>query len=256
MKKAILILLCSAMLVGTLSCNKSDDMDSTETNTDTKIVTGTTPSKEPSHVSETSPDEIYQNILNTYQAFLILKKNNTDYDKLYVECHEEGNEIESAVFHAVLRNTPEKMGYGIKDLNNDNIAELILLDENYHIYTIFTSVNGQPKVVDTFFGDGNDTGAIGSDGTIYKYGYGKGENLYRYAMKISNDGTLFGMAFGCLDTDIDDVMVEYYKIIDGERMVIDFDEFNNLNDAYYQTVGNSINLTKNSGIDFVRIKID
>ena len=83
------------------------------------------------------------------------------------------------------------------------------------------------------------------------HGYGKGENLYRYAMKISNDGILFGMEFGCLDIDIDDIEVEYYKIINGERINIDASEFEFLNKDYYCIVGNHTELTKNSNIEFI-----
>lgn len=250
MKKTILILLCFLMTIVLGSCNKNADTDSKNIEMAGQI--SDISLNQPNNEKKLSSNEAYHDILSTYQEFLILKKNNTNYDKLYLEQHKEENKIEAAVFHAVLRNFPEKMGYAMKDLNGDEAEELILLDDDYHIYTIFTILDGQPKIIDdAFFGDGNYTGAIGPDGTIYKDGYGKGENLYRYAMKISNEGTLFGMEFGCLDVDINDIEVEYYKIIDGERINIDASEFEFLNKDYYRIVGNHTELTKNSNIEFI-----
>ena len=75
-------------------------------------------------------------------------------------------------------------------------------------------------------------------------------------MKLSNDGRLSGIEFGCSDVDIDDPAVDYYKIENGVRESIDYDEFKRLNDAYYETVGNATDLTKQSCGDFVRMKIE
>lgn len=255
MKKVILVLLCCAILGAITSCNERNDIESNNIDTSQPIY-----DSDPTFSNNQTvlmSDEIYQDIINIYRELLLLKKSNTNYDEIFLEQYANDNKIESAVFHAVLRNHPEKMGYALKDLNNDTVEELILLDENYHIYTIFTIVNGQPTVVnDLFFGDGNDTGAIGSDGTIYKHGYGKGETVYAYAMKISSNGSLIGLEFGCLDVDIDDTTVEYYKIINGERVVIDYNEFHFLNEEYYRIVDSPTELTKKSGIYFLQMELD
>ena len=247
MKKVILILICCSMFTAMTSCNQSNNTDSNDNSFYTSV----------NNETVLSSNEIYQDILNLYRELLLLKEENINYDELFLEQYHSDNPIEDAVFHAVLRNRPEKMGYALKDLNNDTIEELILLDKNYHIYTIFTIVNGQPTAVnDLFFGDGNHTAAIGSDGTIYKHGYGKGEAVYGYAKKLSSDGLLVGFEFGCLDVDLDDSMVEYYKIINGERVIIDYNEFQLLNEEYYGIVGNSTELTQNSGIHFIKIEFE
>ena len=254
MKKTILILLFCAILVATSSCNTSDDIGSV--NVDTTTVPVTTTSNLINYQNKQPSENVYQDVINQYQELLTLKKNNANYEKIYLSSNEEGNEIQSAVYHAILCNNPEKMGYAMKDLNGDGVDELILLNEDYHIYAIFTAVNGKSVLVDaSFYGDVNDTGAIGPDGTIYKHGYGKGENVYGYSMKLSDDGSLCGTEFGCSDVDIDDSEVDYYKIVNGVRESIDYDEFRRLNDAYYETVGNATDLTKQSCDDFVRMKI-
>ena len=255
MKKTILVLLFCAILMATASCNTSDDIDSV--NVDTTTAPVTTTSNLINHQNKQPSENVYQDVIHQYQELLMLKKNNANYEKIYLSSNEEGNEIQSAVYHAILRNNPEKMGYAMKDLNGDGVDELILLNEDYHIYAIFTAISGQPVVVDaSFYGDVNYTGAIGSDGTIYKHGYGKGENVYGSIMKLSDDGRLSGIEFGCSDVDIDDPAVDYYKIENGVRESINYDEFKRLNDAYYETVGNATDLTKQSCGNFVRMKIE
>ena len=247
MKKIILIVICCSMFAAMTSCNQSNN---TELNDNSLSIS-------PNNETVLSSNEIYQDILNLYRELLLLKNENINYVELFSEQYQSDDPIEDAVFHAVLHNRPEKMGYALKDLNNDTIEELILLDKNYHIYTIFTIVNGQPTAVnDLFFGDGNHTAAIGPDGTIYKHGYGKGEAVYGYAKKLSSDGFLIGFEFGCLDVDLDDSVVEYYKTINGERVIIDYNEFKLLNEEYYGIVGNSTELTENSGIHFIKIELD
>lgn len=259
MKQIIAILLCFGLLFVLSSCfrripdySDTDTTDINELNGDTNIE-----SDSKNNQDSLSTDRIYGNILNIYRNLLLLKKNNTNYDELVSEQYPERDEITKAIFHAVLRKHPMNMGYAITDLNGNGNDELILLDRDYHIYTIFTVVNGKVKIVeDTLFGDGNHTGAIGTDGTLYKNGYGKGENVYCYMKKISNDGTLTGTEFGCLDADIDDIEIEYYKLINGERTVIDEAEFQTLNNEYYQIVGNHTDLTKSSGIEFISMEIE
>lgn len=254
MKKTILVLLVCAILTATVSCNTSDGGTEAVHNTTAPI---TTASNQPDLQNQQPSENVYQDVINQYQELLMLKKNNANYEKIYLSSNEEGNEIQSAVYHAILCNNPEKMGYAMKDLNGDGVDELILLNEDYHVYAIFTAVNGKSVVVDaSFYGDVNDRGAIGPDGTIYKHGYGKGENVYGYSMKLSNDGRLSGIEFGCSDVDIDDPAVDYYKIENGVRESIDYDEFKRLNDAYYETVGNATDLTKQSCGNFVRMRIE
>lgn len=259
MKRIIAILLCFGLLFVLSSCfrripdhSDTDTTDINELNGDTNIE-----SDSKNNQDSLSTDRIYGNILNIYRNLLLLKKNNTNYDKLVSEQYPERDEITKAVFRAVLGDSPENMGYAMKDLNENGNDELILLGKDYHIYAIFTVVNGHPIVVDdVFFGDGNHTGAIGTDGTLYKHGYGKGENVYWYMNKISNDGTLIGTQFGCLDSDIDDIDVEYYKLINGERTVIDEPEYQTLINEFYQIVGNYTDLTKSSGIEFISMEIE
>ena len=74
-------------------------------------------------------------------------------------------------------------------------------------------------------------------------------------MKITGEGTLAGLEFGCKDADVDDDIIEYFKIVNGEEFVIDFDEFKKLNEDFYSVVGNATDLTKSTGIKFTRMEI-
>ena len=111
MKKTILVLLFCAILMATASCNTSDDIDSV--NVDTTTAPVTTTSNLINHQNKQPSENVYQDVIHQYQELLMLKKNNDNYEKIYLSSNEEGNEIQSAVYHAILRNNPEKMGYAM-----------------------------------------------------------------------------------------------------------------------------------------------
>lgn len=207
----------------------------------------------------------YADILNMYEQLINLKKHNeNDYDKIYIANYStENNEILQAIFHAVLHITPQQAGYSIKDLNDDGTPELILLDSQYHLHSIFTTVSNCPKVLVRFW---TDYVAIDNNGIIYETGYGKGENWYVSEKTISETGELIAFSFGCKDTDINDSILEYYKInnavynttdnklLSGVYTITNKNEINELQEKYRQIFLNCSETTQNSGIEFVSIK--
>jgi len=64
------------------------------------------------------------------------------------------------------------LGYSVKDLNSDGIEELIILDSEYTVYAIYTTVNGKIKQVGSY-GKNNNIASIDAAGNIYYSGYGK-----------------------------------------------------------------------------------
>lgn len=247
------LLLASALLTTPLTaCQKVpdgvDDIDNTTTES-------TTP-----EVPETKPtfSNAYEDILKQFQELLLIKKNYKNYDTIFVKQYNREDEMLNILIQATYDVVPTKAGYCIKDINGDGTDELILLDEKYYIYVIFTIVDGQIKVVDTFKGDTNHIGAIGADGTIYKDGYGKGENGYSHVQKLSENGELVGLRFWCKDDYVftDEVgKAEYFKEINGERTTLNKEEFNALYEEYRSIFSNPTEITKQSGIKFVSMNI-
>ena len=213
---------------------------------------------EPSFENISAFSNIYADVLEQFEEFLFIKKNYENYDTIFIEQYINRTETIDTLIQATYDIPPTKAGYCIRDINGDGIDELILLDEKYYIYVIFTIVDGQTKVVDTFKGDTNHIGAIGADGTIYKDGYGKGENGYSHVQKLSENGELVGLRFWCKDDYVftDEVgKAEYFKEINGERTTLNKEEFNALYEEYRSVFSNPTEITKQSGIKFVSMNI-
>ncbi len=260
MKKEIAtLLLASTLLAAPLTaCQQTpageDKIDNTTTESTTTEVPETTPTS----------SNAYEDILKQFQELLLIKKNYKNYDTIFVKQYNREDEILNILIQATYDVVPTKAGYCIKDINGDGTDELILLDENYYIYVLFTIVDGHIKIVDTFQGDTNHIGAIGPDGTIYKSGYSKGENHYAYAQKISENGELAGLSFWCKDEsvyipDVDNLTpyeLQYFKEIDGVRTSLDKESFNALYLEYTFALHHPTEITKQSGIEFTSMNLE
>ncbi len=257
-KKIVTLLLASALLTASLTgCN-------TVQNGGDKIDTTTTTESTTSQVPETQPtySNIYANELKQFKKLLTIKKNFENYDVVLNQqlSDREENEILNTLISATYDMAPTKAGYCIRDINGDGTDELILLDENYYIYALFTTVNGDTKVIDTFKGDTNHIGAIGADGTVYKSGYSKGENHYAEVQKISENGELTGLTFWCEDESVyvPDAPCElhYFKEVDGVRTSLDEESFNTLYLEYTFALHHPTEITKQSGIEFTSMNLE
>lgn len=141
-------------------------------------------------------------------------------------------------------------GYALKDLNNDNNNELILLTKDFEILAIFTTINDKPKLVDAYWS--RHRCAIYDSNTLYTHSSGGAANFcYRLQEISKNSGELVTLKeYGC-DTD------HYYKIINGEKSAInesEYEEFMKAYPALFHDV--AVDFNKNSNIEFIPLSID
>ena len=244
MKKRIFAILLSALLMASATaCNQVPDNAPPSTKDTSKNVTEeTTVLADQDIPSSEDPAcplySSYSDILEEYEFLLEYKRENAA--QIYTNGFSypyqgEPTEIWNALVFSTERTLVEDAGYCIKDLNNDKISELILINKNYKIHAIFTMGNGVPKLLD-LYGIGNQSVAIDENGNIYKYEYGKGENWCACVQQFSADGSLNTLQYGCYDpnTDgnFDPLDLEYYKIYNGERTVINEVQLNELKEQY------------------------
>ena len=270
-KRILALLLASALLAAPLTaCDTADDeIDSTEETTEeTTTDLDENETIDEYEIPQTSDINIsfsdYADILKVCEQLFELKRHvgSNEFSNIYVKNYSTpSNDILGAIFCAII-NTREA-GYGLKDINNDGKSELFLLDSDYTLRCGFTLENGKPKLLVTFW---KDYGAIDNNGIIYKDEYGKGENWSISEARLSENGTLTYFAFGGRDEDIDDSIVEYYKIrngeyspvdnsrLSGEYIVIDKAEIDALLEKYNPILSNCSEVTRNSGITFVSFK--
>lgn len=127
----------------------------------------------------------YASVLDEYRAF--------------VERGEEGISEELAdpwrgLSETIPRTSKEDYGYGIKDMNGDGIAELVLLvkytydsKDNIDVYAIYSLFDGKPNLLGSYWS--RSCCVIAEDGTIYHQesggaGYARGSEY-----KIADGGT-------------------------------------------------------------------
>ena len=196
----------------------------------------------------------YCNIINLYKDLILYKNDGNDVSAFDLSGYTDiSSEISSALKQIVFNNVHQLMGYAFKDINNDGAAELVLLDRDYNIFAIFTSVDQKAVLVDTF-GVGNHTGAIDEKGTIYKSGYTKGETWFEKIMTLNESGELKEeLKYGCIDYGgyyEDPQEAEYYKYVSGVKYSITKAELDGLSSQYSSVFSDTARITKDSGISF------
>lgn len=196
MKKLVVLLLCSALLVGLVACTPKTPDVPNET-TDTAL-----------------PEELpleYDSVLDTYRSILQKKQAGEE-----LSAPDDASDIDTALYAAVNKCTDAAvMGYAYKDLNRDGTDELILLAKDCTLYALLTLKDGAPVLVQSF---ANAMAEIESDGTVW---YMEREEPFALHIKTLQDGALIGTHYYSTDGDTR----HYFKVVEGEETEITWDEY-------------------------------
>ena len=132
-------------------------------------------------------------------------------------------------------------GYAQKDLNGDGVDELVLLDENYTIMSIFSYADGKPIMIggsdDAVFSDRPALPDcwIDGDGLIHAdrdYGFD-----HAWAYRVAADGkSLETIADYSLTLYVGGI-TKYYSSVSGEDVEITKEEYNELEAQYSKYLG-------------------
>ena len=112
------------------------------------------------------------------------------------------------------------LSYATKDLNNDGVSELFLIDNRFHIYALMTIADGEPKVIYSDIGTHYDGLTYAdSNNTIYTSWGGKGDCWQQNVLTLNSDGNLCGYSYGHYDMSGfgDDDVYNYYCEYDSEH---------------------------------------
>lgn len=207
-------------------------------------------------VTEEPVPEVYREIITLYAKMVELCP---DYDDqkaaegFYTDSLGPKDEDERAMIDTLLaavylnypgrtkadKNSPHYLlscGYSVKDLNGDGTEELVLLTDDYRISAIFSvsAEDERPVLLDSF--RERRSGWIDSEGLLHvtcnNGAYYSSYTVYR----IADGGTSLKLVIefggdGLAGTD--GVLVkQYYKQEDGERVLIQEDEYHRLADRY------------------------
>ncbi len=229
MKNIFVLLLCLLILLSAVSCaTPITDKESEDTNQQTD-----------------APDIIekpqYKDIIDKYKELLYTKKQN----EVLAEPKDSANEIEVALYEIVNDCTsPSIMGYATKDINDDGVEELILLNKSNKIYALFTLQGGAPVLL---LKADKMSVAITPDGTVYAHRYIKDQAQCTQIKKIS-DGKLKGLEYGSV---MNEDIVTYYKSENGVKTDISKQEKLQLDQSVQSVMINPMYQTKTTGFRFV-----
>ncbi|MCL2494842.1 MAG: hypothetical protein FWE98_04205 [Oscillospiraceae bacterium] len=115
-------------------------------------------------------------------------------------------------------------GYVVADINNDGVPELLLFG-GPDLRSLFTLSDGQPISLGSF--GPRSWGYIAADGTVHHGGSGSaasgGSEIYRLEPYATTLTLVVGHNYDHWPPEEEDT---YYKIIDGERVIIDEKAYN------------------------------
>lgn len=164
-----------------------------------------------------------------------------------------------------------KYGHAVKDLNGDGVNELILMDSygsgtsaKFGIFAIFTLVDEKPVLLE-FFTDVRfafidaDSNIVVCDRPIPAESGKKDREFIVYT--IENGALKVVEKYGYLcDTTLSGAQNTWYKVVDGERVIIEKAEFTEWFDANVKVAGSSASISnfskytaKVSGLEFTEI---
>ena len=234
MKRIVLVLLCIIFLLSVVSCGNSADSKN--------IGKGNSGKTSQDSVEGTSSP--YNDIIDKYVEFLTIKDNT----KILPKPDPWADKITVALYDLV--NTyvddPSSMGYATKDINQDGVDELVLIDKGNKVYGLFTLEKDSPVMLLTYDAT---TIVISSDGTVYtRKKLGNAPYGYHTTVKKLVEGKLEGMEYGSI---INGETVSYYKIENGEQTEISKQENDILNEPVDSIMISSSKYNKITGFRFV-----
>lgn len=115
-------------------------------------------------------------------------------------------------------------GYALKDLNGDNVDELILLDSNFTVFAIFTEVDGKAVLLD-IFSDWRSAW-IDEDGLVHVKdktvpGHKKDYTYSVYTIENGNYVSTLTLGIGYESSVYDAVANRWYQVVNGEEVELE-----------------------------------
>lgn len=148
-----------------------------------------------------------------------------------------------------------RIGSAEKDLNGDGVNELVILDSGYRVLAIFTTLNGKPVLLDSYYD--LRSAFIDAEGNIHvrqRILPGNEDDCEYFVYEIT-DGKLEAKVAIGVKYDKDGTANSRYKVVNGEKVDITADEYNALYTEYLADIGTTEFHTytkKNSGLTFTQ----
>ena len=137
----------------------------------------------------------------------------------------------------VQNSSTAKFGYALKDLNNDGIDELVLLESKFYVLAVFTMVDNTPVLLDTY----NDCrmAFIDKDGLIHVKqriltGYKTDSEYFVYQVQ---NGALNSVVALKVTHDLTGVETNWYNLVSGTVVAVTKEDWDPLYAQYALDIG-------------------
>ena len=207
---------------------------------------------------KTLADLIYHDDDNSFFYFIVDSDDSAEWQTQNLP-NFEGVFVLNFVIDGKCYRESDELGYVLKDLNGDGSDELIFLSKRYRVFAVFSIVDGELKLLDSYW-DRNYCYAIDKSGLFYIFCYYDSFEDWYYAIQwLSDDSSEFltieryGVESYDYGTGERYSESHYYKVTYGksysEREIITKVEFDEFYDGWKMDVENA----DNSGITFIPI---
>lgn len=222
MKKLLSALLCLSLLLTAVACKKET----------------------PQEPETPSVYATYDDVVAEFTALLTAKQSGEELDSLNTENMDERETAIAEALYGIADFYEKKpdlikyLGYGYKDMDGNGVSELFLLTDSSIIYAIFTLSDGKPILLESSCDlstsyckfAGGDRFFLTRDSVTDHI-----EEANYYTFHIEGDHLVYDLAYGAIYDQENKTVLEYFQTVDGNRVTIDKETFEELYWEYERT---------------------
>lgn len=271
MKKFVAVLLFLIIFMSVFSCNRGSVKDIYDNSDNDSSISSDTPNDPMTNTINVNYDavlRVYRRIVDSYP---IVNQNPRALAAELGIQGEENIEIFVNLYSSVHLFYPGRgesygksphyklgCGYAQKDLNDDGMDELVLLNNEYYIMAIFSFADGKPFLLGNYWP--RNSCWIDGDGLLHENGSNGADHSTHAIYKIADGGKELELIaeYGTNGHEwIEDVAYTiYYKLVAGEKTFISEAEYRDLDTKYGKYLGSvaGAEATKEySGLTFISL---
>ena len=222
MKKLLSVLLCLSFLLTAVACKKET----------------------PQEPETPSVYATYDDVVAEFTKLLTAKQSGEELDALNTENMDERETAIAEALYGIADFYEKKpdlikyLGYGYKDMDGNGVSELFLLTDSSIIYAIFTLSDGKPILLESSCDlstsyckfAGGDRFFLTRDSVTDHI-----EEANYYTFRIEGDHLVYDLAYGAIYDQENKTVLEYFQTVDGNRVTIDKETFEELYWEYERT---------------------
>ena len=174
----------------------------------------------------------YNDIISQYTAMLVAVNNGEELSTPNTDGMDEDERIIAETLYNIVVDCkePQNMGYGFKDFDGNGTPELVLLTRYTPIRALFTLSGDKPVLLESNYSKGNDF-LFASDNRFFimrNVIEGNIQEVTFYTCRVDGDKMSYDSICGMTGDPAKKETIERFQIVDGNRITIDEETFNDL----------------------------